>query len=63
MITLTRNQVRRLRSVFRRSVLGINQRGPIPPLVLRAEGRNYGRNIGTATWPSSTSSRAATGRR
>ena len=38
MITLTRNQVRRLRSVFRRSVLGINQRGPIPPLVLHAEG-------------------------
>ncbi len=38
MITLTRNQVRRLRSVFRRSILGINQRGPIPPLVLHAEG-------------------------
>ncbi len=38
MITLTRNQVRRLRGVFRRSVLGINQRGPIPPLVFHAEG-------------------------
>src|SRR5262249_36540105 len=38
MITLTRSQVRRLRSVFRRSVLGINHRGTIPPLVLRAEG-------------------------
>jgi hypothetical protein len=37
-ITLTRNQVRRLRGVFRRSVLGINQRGPIPPLVFHAEG-------------------------
>ena len=38
MITLTRSQVRRLRSVFRRSALGITHRGPIPPLVLRAEG-------------------------
>ena len=35
---MTRNQVRRLRWVFRRSILGINQRGPIPPLVLHAEG-------------------------
>jgi hypothetical protein len=38
MIRLTRDQVRRLRSVFRRWVLGITHRGPIPPLVLRAEG-------------------------
>ena len=38
MITLTRRQARRLRGVFRRSVLGIAHRGPIPPLVLRAEG-------------------------
>ncbi len=38
MITLTRNQVRRLRQVFRRSVLGITHKGTIPPLVLRAEG-------------------------
>jgi hypothetical protein len=38
MITLTRNQVRRLRVAFRRSALGITNRGLIPPLVLRAEG-------------------------
>jgi hypothetical protein len=38
MITLTRCQVRRLRSVFRRSALGITHRGLIPPLVLRADG-------------------------
>ena len=38
MITLARNQVRRLRGVFRRSVLGITHKGAIPPLVLRAEG-------------------------
>ena len=38
MITLTRNQVRRLRQVFRRSALGITHKGTIPPLVLRAEG-------------------------
>jgi hypothetical protein len=38
MITLTRSQVRRLRSVFRRSALGITHRGIIPPLVLRADG-------------------------
>ena len=38
MITLTRNQVRRLRVAFRRSALGINHRGTVPPLVLRAEG-------------------------
>ena len=38
MITLTRNQVRRLRVAFRRSALGITNRGMIPPLVLRAEG-------------------------
>ncbi len=38
MITLTRNQVRRLRVAFRRSVLGINHRGIVSELVLRAEG-------------------------
>jgi hypothetical protein len=38
MITLTRSQVRRLRSAFRRSALGITHRGTIPPLVLRADG-------------------------
>jgi hypothetical protein len=38
MITLTRNQVRRLRQVFRRSALGITHKGSIPPLVLRSEG-------------------------
>jgi hypothetical protein len=38
MITLTRSQVRRLRSAFRRSALGITHRGIIPPLVLRADG-------------------------
>ena len=38
MITLTRSQVRRLRSVFRRSTLGIRHKGAIPPLVLRADG-------------------------
>ena len=38
MITLTRNQVRRLRVAFRRSALGINHRGIVSPLVLRAEG-------------------------
>ena len=38
MITLTRRQARELRGVFRRSVLGIAHRGPIPPLVFTAEG-------------------------
>src|SRR4051794_3035959 len=38
MITLTRRQARRLRGVFRRHVLGIGHKGPVPPLVLRAEG-------------------------
>jgi hypothetical protein len=38
MISMTRNQVRRLRTVFRRSVLGINHRSILAPLVLRAEG-------------------------
>jgi hypothetical protein len=37
MITIERRQARRLRSLFRRSVLGIAHRGSIPPLVLRAE--------------------------
>ncbi len=38
MITLTRSQVKRLRQVFRRSILGITHRGIISELVLRAEG-------------------------
>ena len=38
MITLTRNQARRLRVVFRRPALGIAHRGPIPPMVVMAEG-------------------------
>jgi hypothetical protein len=38
MINLTRSQVRRLRSAFRRSALGIAHRGIVPELVLRAEG-------------------------
>jgi hypothetical protein len=38
MITLTRSQVRRLRTVFRRSTLGIAHRGVVSELVLRAEG-------------------------
>ena len=38
MITLTRRQARAWRGVFRRSTLGIAHRGPIPPLVLAAEG-------------------------
>ncbi len=37
MITLTRRQARTLRSVFRRSVLGIPHRRPIPPLVFRTD--------------------------
>ena len=38
MITLTRRQARCLRGVFRRHALGITGKGPVPPLVLRAEG-------------------------
>ena len=38
MITLTRNQVRRLRVAFRRAALGISHRGIVSELVLRAEG-------------------------
>jgi hypothetical protein len=38
MITLLRRQARRLRGVFRRSVLGISPRGTIPPLIVRAGG-------------------------
>jgi hypothetical protein len=37
MITLTRRQVQRLRSVFRRSVLGLPARGAHPPLVFSVE--------------------------
>jgi hypothetical protein len=39
LITITRHTARRLRAVFRRSVLGITHEGPIPPLVLHAEAR------------------------
>jgi hypothetical protein len=38
LITMTRHAARRLRAVFRRSVLGISHKGLIPPLVLHAEG-------------------------
>jgi hypothetical protein len=38
MITLSRRQARRLRGVFRRSVLGISHKGGIPPLILRTGG-------------------------
>src|SRR4051812_16220525 len=38
MITVTRRQARRLRGVFRRSVLGIAHRGPVPPITLTIEG-------------------------
>jgi hypothetical protein len=38
MITLTRRQARRLRGLFRRSVLGIGRRGPVLPLILHADG-------------------------
>src|SRR5271157_2430096 len=37
LITITRQTAKRLRPVFRRSVLGIAHRGPIPPLILHAE--------------------------
>jgi len=37
MITVTRRQARRLRAVLRRHPLGIGHRGPVPPLVFRAE--------------------------
>ena len=40
MITITRHAARRLRTVFRRSVLGISHKGLIPPLVLHAEGQH-----------------------
>jgi hypothetical protein len=38
MITITRRLARDLRTVFRRSVLGISHRGLIPPLVFQADG-------------------------
>jgi len=38
-ISITRHAARRLRAVFRRSVLGISHKGLIPPLVLHAEGQ------------------------
>jgi hypothetical protein len=37
MIMITRRQARRLRAVFRRHPLGISHKGPVPPLVLRAD--------------------------
>jgi hypothetical protein len=37
MITLSRRQARRLRAIFRRSVLGITHRGHVPPLILHAD--------------------------
>src|SRR3954453_3411181 len=37
LITITRHAARRLRAMFRRSVLGITHRGALPPLVLHAE--------------------------
>jgi hypothetical protein len=37
MITLTRRQIRRLRTVVRRNLLGVPARGPAPTLVLRTE--------------------------
>ena len=40
MIKITRQAVRRLRAVLRRSVLGIGQKGLIPPLVLHAESQH-----------------------
>ena len=40
MITITRHLARRLHAVLRRSVLGISQKGLIPPLVLHAEGQH-----------------------
>ena len=39
MITIDRRLARRLRVAFRRHVLGIAHKGPIPPLVLHAEAR------------------------
>ncbi|MGO9598331.1 MAG: hypothetical protein ACLP7Q_10105 [Isosphaeraceae bacterium] len=39
MISITRHAARRLRAVFRRSVLGISHKGLSPPLVLHAEGQ------------------------
>ena len=62
MITITRRQARRLRGVFRRHPLGIAHRGPVPPLVLRAD-RHADSASDTATppWPSSTPCRAPTG--
>src|SRR4051812_32588687 len=37
MVTITRRQARRLRAVFRRHPLGIAHKGPVPPLVFRAD--------------------------
>ena len=37
MINITRHAARRLRAMFRRSVMGVTHRGALPPLVLHAE--------------------------
>jgi hypothetical protein len=38
MVTLARGQARCLRGVIRRARLGVSHRGPLPPLLLRADG-------------------------
>jgi hypothetical protein len=38
MVTLNRRQVRGLRGVLRRARLGITHKGPVPPLLIRADG-------------------------
>ncbi len=63
MITITRRQARALRGVFRRSVLGIAHRGPIPPIIFAVDGdqlcarHRYAHlaveHAGPCTWPSS----------
>ncbi len=65
MITLTRRQARGLRGVFRRSVLGIAHRGPIPPAGLHRRRRPTPRETSVrppgrrarvaSAWPSSGS--------
>ena len=37
MISISRSYARQVRALFRRSILGLRSREPIPPLVLRAE--------------------------
>jgi hypothetical protein len=38
MVTLTRRQARGLRGVLRRARLGVSHKGPLPPLLIRADG-------------------------